>query len=295
MSDTRDEMTLERVATKSKALLECMPATSPDVIAETLRGFGFSVDRVELVDHLSGRYARIVVDGRNFAMLPFHATAPSAAPRGGAAVDAAGHNGPMDATHNEARDRAAAEARPEVGEATRRVLQTLWWMVERRVHDGSLKPVAIAAWSDETHGRLTDARIEGADILAALREFGMEDAPDIPSEPASCTTPSPSTVIPPDQATWDILCAYLAGEEHHGSDISEGRLTEILKHRIGWCRDDVRAAWYDAVARGNALIEADHERVRPIREAEAARLMAEAERRRGGSERTGSDSSSASS
>lgn len=130
--------------------------------------------------------------------------------------------------------------------------------------------------------RLHLTRENVRELLPILQRFvetgdidGGED-----EESESCSTPSPSTVVPPDRETWDILCAYLAGEEHHGSEISEGRLTEILKHRIGWCRDDVRTAWFDAVARGNALIEADHERMRPIREAEAARLMAEAERRK---------------
>lgn len=147
------------------------------------------------------------------------------------------------------------------------------------------------------------ARVDPGDWIITLPDgetypckpdvFALKYDPVAP-EHAPCSTYSRSTVVPPDRATWDILCAYLAGEEHHGSDISEGRLTEILKHRIGWCRDDVRTAWYDAVERGNALIEADHERIRPIREAEAARLMAEAERRRGGSEPTGSGSSSGS-
>ena len=109
-----------------------------------------------------------------------------------------------------------------------------------------------------------------------------------------CSTPSPATVVPPDRETWDILCAYLATEEeHHGSGISEGRLTEILHHRLGWSRDEVRAAWFDAVARGNALIEADHERRRPLVAAEVARLTAEiARRRRSGEGPTGRDSSS---
>lgn len=104
-----------------------------------------------------------------------------------------------------------------------------------------------------------------------------------------CSTPSPATVVPPDRETWDILCAYLAGEDLHGSEISEGRLAEILRHRIGWSRDEVRAAWFDAVARGNALIEADHERMRLLRE---ARIDAEIERRKSAGGRTESGCSS---
>lgn len=111
-------------------------------------------------------------------------------------------------------------------------------------------------------------------------------------EQPQCSTPSPATVVPPDRETWDILCAYLAGEEHHGSEISEGRLAEILRHRIGWSRYEVRDAWFDAVARGNELIEADHERRRPLIEAEAARRLAEIERRNSGGGPAGSGCSS---
>ena len=60
------------------------------------------------------------------------------------------------------------------------------------------------------------------------------------------STPGRHTVIPPDRETWDLICAYLAGE------LSEGRLRDILCPRNGWRGDEVRAAWYDAVERGTA-------------------------------------------
>lgn len=140
-------------------------------------------------------------------------------------------------------------------------------------------------------GELMDAVgrwINAVDELADERDARRR--PDEDQTP--CSTPSPATVVPPDRETWDILCAYLAGEEHHGSGISEGRLAEILRDRIGWSRDEVRAAWFDAVARGNALIEADHERKRPLIEAEAARRIAEIERRKSAGGPTGGGCSS---
>ena len=111
-----------------------------------------------------------------------------------------------------------------------------------------------------------------ATALKAIRNLTRDFAV---SEEPPCSTPSPSTVVPPDQATWDILCAYLADEDHHGgSGISEGRLTEILDHRLGWGRLETRAAWFDAVARGNALIEEDHRRKAPLIQAEIERMTA---------------------
>lgn len=91
---------------------------------------------------------------------------------GGLAVDA-GMYGVAASLVQEARDRAAA-ARPQVGEATRKVLETLWRMVERDAMDLSLRPLAVASWSDETHDAKTEARIAGDDVLAALRECGIE-------------------------------------------------------------------------------------------------------------------------
>ena len=144
------------------------------------------------------------------------------------------------------------------------------------------------SWSDcplpegdiQGNERLHLTRENVQDLIPILQRFVDTGDIDDAGESVSCSTPSSDTVVPPDRETWDILCAYLAGEEHHGSEISEGRLTEILEHRLGWGRFEVRAAWFDAVARGKALIEADHERVRPLREAEAARLLAEAGRRK---------------
>ena len=54
----------------------------------------------------------------------------------------------------------------------------------------------------------------------------------------------------------------------------------------------MRAAWFDAVARGNALIEADHARRAPLIAEEAARLIAAAERRKSAGDPTASDCSS---
>jgi hypothetical protein len=82
-------------------------------------------------------------------------------------------------------------------------------------------------------------------------------------------TPSPSTVIPPDRETWDMICAYLAGEEFLGDEaFSEGYLAEALWDRLGWDRMDVRAAWFDAVERGRRLAT---EHVRKFRESRETR------------------------
>lgn len=143
-------------------------------------------------------------------------------------------------------------------------------------------------WMDESpdYGRdpmcPTDAGMQrSGDVLYSLAMAlkalrGVIKTLDVSEEPP-CSTPSPSTVVPPDQETWDILCAYLADEDyHHGSGITEGRLTEILNHRLGWGRTEVREAWYDAVARGNALIEEDHRRKAPLVQAEVERMRARA-------------------
>lgn len=144
----------------------------------------------------------------------------------------------------------------------------------------------------DRHGRAfieVDGGVGPPDAWAKATFLERFEAVEVMGDETRCSTPSPATVVPPDRETWDILCAYLAGEELHGSEISEGRLAEILRHRIGWSRDEVRAAWFDAVARGNALIEADHERMRLLRE---ARVRAEIERRGSGGAPTAGDCSS---
>lgn len=67
------------------------PATAPPLgaaIAEYMRAFGLAVDRVEIVEDFGDRWAKVVVDGRSLAMIPFRDPAPAAPPRGAAEGDA---------------------------------------------------------------------------------------------------------------------------------------------------------------------------------------------------------------
>ncbi len=51
---------------------------------------------------------------------------------------------------------------------------------------------------------------------------------------------------------YDILCAYL----HQDCEFSEGYLREMLADLFGLTGDQTRAAWFDAVERGNAIVKA---------------------------------------
>lgn len=78
-------------------------------------------------------------------------------------------------------------------------------------------------------------------------------------EPDPCT---PNSSIPPYTALgrsdlMDLVAAYLVTDEMpaEAKGMSEGGLSDMLRRTNGMCRDEVRALWFDAVERGNRLIE----------------------------------------
>lgn len=81
-------------------------------------------------------------------------------------------------------------------------------------------------------------------------------------EPQSCTPNSSSTVAAPFTALsgadlMDLVAAYLVTDEMPADarGVSEGWLSDMLRATNGMSRDQVRALWFDAVERGNRLIE----------------------------------------
>lgn len=140
-------------------------------------------------------------------------------------------------------------------------------MTDQRLHEiaesANLRNVVLTqvpSRFDERVKECNDQIGELVDTVLALR-FELNHL-KAKAEPQPCTPNSsspaaaPFTALSPTELA-DLVAAYLVTDEMpaDAKGVSEGWLSEMLRATNGMCREEVRALWFDAVERGNRLIE----------------------------------------
>lgn len=104
---------------------------------------------------------------------------------------------------------------------------------------------------------INDMSIRQYDISFILPKAALRPGEEAhPCTPNSSSPPAGYTALAPSDLT-DLVAAYLVTDlmPVKAKEVSEGFLRDMLRRTNGMGGNEVRALWFDAVERGNRLIE----------------------------------------